>query len=111
MPTPIPFVDLKAQYAWLRPAIDARMRKVLDHGQYILGPEIAELETALASFAGAPHAVTVANGTEALRMPLMAENIGPGDAVFLPGFTFPATAEVVVAVGASPVFVDVSENS
>lgn len=111
MPTPIPFVDLKAQYARLRPAIDARMRKVLDHGQYILGPEVAELEAALASFAGARHVVTVANGTEALRMPLMAENIGLGDAVFLPGFTFPATAEVVVAVGATPVFVDVSEGS
>jgi dTDP-4-amino-4,6-dideoxygalactose transaminase len=111
MPTPIPFVDLKAQYARLRPAIDARMRKVLDHGQYILGPEIAELESALAAFAGARHVVTVANGTEALRMPLMAENIGPGDAVFLPGFTFPATAEVVVAVGATPVFVDVTEAS
>ncbi|HEX9463199.1 MAG TPA: DegT/DnrJ/EryC1/StrS family aminotransferase [Alphaproteobacteria bacterium] len=108
---PLPFVDLKAQYARLRPSIDARMRKVLEHGQYILGPEVAELETALASFSGARHAIAVASGTEALHMPLMAEGIGPGDAVFLPGFTFPATAEVVLAVGATPVFVDVAEDS
>src|SRR5258708_26068708 len=108
---PLPFVDLKAQYARLRPSIDARMRKVLEHGQYILGPEVAELETALASFSGARHAIAVASGTEALHMPLMAEGIGPGDAVFLPGFTFPATAEGVLAVGATPVFGDVAEDS
>src|SRR5258708_24002545 len=101
---PLPFVDLKAQYARLRPSIDARMRKVLEHGQYILGPEVAELETALASFSGARHAIAVASGTEALHMPLMAEGIGPGDAEFLPCFTFPATAEVVLAGGATPVF-------
>jgi UDP-2-acetamido-2-deoxy-ribo-hexuluronate aminotransferase len=110
-PTPLPFVDLKAQYARLRPAIDARIRKVLDHGQYVLGPEITELEAALAAFGGARHAIAVSSGTEALHMPLMAWNVGPGDAVFLPGFTFPATAEVVVAVGATPVFVDVAEDS
>src|SRR5258708_21132246 len=108
---PLPFVDLKAQYARLRPAIDARMRKVREHGQYILGPEVAELETALASFSGARHAIAVASGTEALHMPLMAEGIGPGDAGFLPGFTFPASAEVVLAVGATPVLVDVAEDS
>lgn len=107
MPAPLPFVDLKAQYARLRPAIDARIRKVLEHGQYILGPEVGELETALASFCCARHCVTVASGTEALRLPLMADNIGPGDAVLLPAFTFTATAEVIVALGATPVFVDV----
>jgi len=107
--TPLPFVDLKAQYARLRPSIDARIRKVLEHGQYVLGPEVDELEAALAAFAGARDAIAVASGTEALRMPLMAEGIGAGDAVFLPGFTFPATAEVVVSLGAAPVFVDVEE--
>lgn len=111
MSSPLPFVDLKAQYARLKPAIDARIRAVLDHGQYVMGPEIEELETALAAFCGARHCIAVASGTEALRFPLMAADIGPGDAVFLPGFTFPATAEVVVAAGATPVFVDVSETS
>jgi dTDP-4-amino-4,6-dideoxygalactose transaminase len=111
MSSPLPFVDLKAQYARLRPSIDARIRKVLDHGQYLMGPEIVELEAALAAFGGARHCVAVASGTEALRFPLMAREIGPGDAVFLPGFTFPATAEVVVSVGATPVFIDVSESS
>jgi dTDP-4-amino-4,6-dideoxygalactose transaminase len=107
----LPFVDLQAQYARLRPSIDARIRKVLEHGQYVLGPEVDELEKRLADFAGSRDAVTVASGTEALRMPLMAEGIGSGDAVFLPGFTFPATAEVAVSLGASPVFVDVEESS
>jgi UDP-2-acetamido-2-deoxy-ribo-hexuluronate aminotransferase len=109
MTTPLPFVDLKAQYARLKPSIETRMRRVLDHGQYVLGPEVAELETELARFCGARHCITVASGTEALRLPLMAAEIGPGDAVFLPAFTFPATAEVVVSLGASPVFVDVGE--
>lgn len=107
----LPFVDLKAQYTRLRPSIDARIRKVLEHGQYVLGPEVDELEKALAAFAGSRDAIAVASGTEALRMPLMAEGVGPGDAVFLPGFTFPATAEVVVSLGASPVFVDVVETT
>lgn len=111
MPPSLPFVDLKTQYARLKPSIDARLRRVLEHGQYILGPEVAELETELARFCGASFCVTVASGTEALRLPLMAENIGIGDAVFLPAFTFPATAEVVVSLGATPVFVDVAEDS
>ncbi len=111
MSVPLPFIDLKAQYARLKPAIGARIQRVLDHGQYVLGPEVAELETALAAFCGARHCVTVASGTEALRLPLMAAEIGPGDAVFLPAFTFPATAEVVVSLGASPVFVDVAMDS
>ena len=111
MPPSLPFVDLKTQYARLKPSIDARLRRVLEHGQYILGPEVAELETELARFCGVSFCVTVASGTEALRLPLMAENIGIGDAVFLPAFTFPATAEVVVSLGATPVFVDVAEDS
>lgn len=111
MPASLPFVDLKAQYARLKPSIDARLRRVLEHGQYILGPEVAELEAELAKFCGASFCVTVASGTEALRLPLMAENVGPGDAVFLPAFTFPATAEVVVSLGATPVFVDVAEDT
>jgi dTDP-4-amino-4,6-dideoxygalactose transaminase len=107
----IPFVDLKMQYARLAPRIDARIRRVLEHGQYILGPEVAELEAALAEFCGAKHAVSLASGTEALRVPMMAENIGPGDAVFMPAFTFTATAEVPVAQGAEPVFVDVDADT
>lgn len=111
MSRPMPFVDLKAQYARLKPSIDSRLRKVLEHGQYILGPEVDELETALTAFCGAAQCVTVASGTEALRIPLMAAGIGRGDAVFLPGFTFPATAEVVVAAGATPIFVDIADDS
>jgi len=111
MPTPLPFVDLKTQYARLKPSIDERIRRVLEHGQYILGPEVGELEEALARFCGARHCVTVASGTEALRLPLMADEVGPDDAVFLPAFTFPATAEVVVSLGATPVFVEVDETT
>ena len=106
-PASLPFVDLKAQYRRLQGSIDARLRRVLEHGQFILGPEVAELEAALARFGGAKHCVSLASGTEALRLPLMAEGIGPGDAVFLPAFTFTATAEVPLAQGAAPVFVDV----
>lgn len=103
----IPFVDLKAQYRHLKPAIDARIQAVLDHGNFILGPEIAELEKALADFSGAPHVVSCSSGTDALQMILMAQNVGPGDAVFMPAFTFTATAEVALLLGAEPVFVDV----
>ncbi len=99
--------DLGAQYARLKPRIDARISAVLEHGRFILGPEVAEFETALAAFAGAGYAVGVASGTDALLIALMAEGIGPGDAVFLPAFTFTATAEVVVQCGAEPVFCDV----
>ncbi|MBI3709086.1 MAG: DegT/DnrJ/EryC1/StrS family aminotransferase [Proteobacteria bacterium] len=111
MTASIPFIDLKAQYARLKPAIAARIQRVLEHGQFILGPEVKELEAALARIAGCREAIGVASGTDALRMVLMAEQIGRGDAVFLPGFTFTATAEVVIAVGATPVFVDVAEAS
>ncbi len=108
-PPALPFVDLKAQYRRLQASIDARLRKVLEHGQFILGPEVVQLEQALAAFSGAREVVSVASGTEALRLPLMAEEIGPGDGVFMPGFTFTATAEVAIAQGAAPVFVDVEQ--
>ncbi len=110
-PTAIPFVDLGAQYQRLKPGIEARIAKVLDHGRFILGPEVAELEAALAGRAGCAHAVGVSSGTDALLMALMAEGIGPGDAVFVPAFTFPATAEVVAALGAAPVFTEVEAAS
>ncbi len=108
-PRPLPFIDLKAQQAVIRDRLDDRIRAVLDHGQYINGPEVRELEEALATFAGCRHAIAVSSGTDALLIALMALDVGPGDAVFLPGFTFPATAEVVVMLGATPVFVDVEE--
>ncbi len=107
----IPFVDLKAQYECLKGDIDSRIQAVLEHGKFIMGPEVAELEEALAAFAGCKHAVAVSSGTDAMLIALMAEGIGPGDAVFLPAFTFTATAEVVAAVGATPVFVDVHKNT
>ena len=107
----LPFVDLQAQYRRIQASVDARIRKVLDHAKFVLGPEVAELEQALVRFSGARHCVTVASGTEALRVPLMAEEIGSGDAVFMPSFTFTATAEVPVAQGAEPVFVDVSAQT
>ena len=110
-PPPLPFVDLKAQFARLKPEIEARIQAVLEHGRFILGPEVAELETALAAFAGVPHAVAVSSGTDALQLALMAAEVGPGDAVFLPAFTFTATAGVIAAVGAEPVFVDVDART
>ena len=104
---PIPLFEPRAQYARLRARIDARLRDVLAHGRYVLGPEVAELETALARLAGVGHAVAVGNGTDALLIALLAEGIGPGDAVFVPAFTFVATAGAVVSAGATPVFCDV----
>ncbi len=100
------FIDLKAQQQRIRPSLDKRIARVLDHGRYILGPEIDELEDKLAQYAGCAHCVTCASGTDALLMGLMALGAGPGDAVFVPSFTFVATAEVVVLAGAVPVFVD-----
>jgi len=102
-----PFIDLKTQYATLKHDIDHRMQAVLEHGQYIMGPEVAELEGELAAFCGAKHAITVANGTDALLIALMAMGVGPGHGIFVPAFTFTATAEVVQLLGAEPVFVDV----
>ena len=108
--TALPFVDLAAQQARIRERLDAAIARVLDHGQYIMGPEVAELETKLAAFSGVRHCIGVSSGTDALVAPLMALGIGQGDAVFMPAFTFTATAEVVVLLGATPVFVDV-ENA
>lgn len=105
------FIDLKAQYAALKPAIDARIQRVLDHGQYILGPEVGELEAALAAFAGTRHCVTVASGTEALLIAMMAAGIGRGDEVITTPFTFAATAETIVLLGAVPVFVDIEPDT
>jgi dTDP-4-amino-4,6-dideoxygalactose transaminase len=104
---PIPFLDLKAQAARIGPALKTRLDAVLAHGQYILGPEVAELEVRLAAFCGARHCVGVSSGTDALQIAMMAEGIGQGDAVFLPAFTYTATAEVPLLLGATPVFVDV----
>lgn len=111
-PAPItPFIDLKAQYAALKERIDARMRAVLEHGQFILGPEVAELEEALARYTGARHCVTCASGTEALLIALMALGVKPGDEVITTPFTFVATAEMIVLLGARPVFVDVERDT
>ncbi|MFY9511909.1 MAG: DegT/DnrJ/EryC1/StrS family aminotransferase [Rubrivivax sp.] len=105
------FTDLKSQYAALKPSIDARIQRVLDHGQYIMGPEVQELETALANFAGSRHCITVASGTEALLIALMALDLQPGDEVITTPFTFAATAETIVLAGAVPVFVDVEPDT
>jgi dTDP-4-amino-4,6-dideoxygalactose transaminase len=91
----------------IRPQIDAAIARVLDHGIYIMGPEVLELEEALSDFCGVKHTITCANGTDALNLGLMAYDVKPGDAVFVPSFTFAATAEVVALVGATPVFIDV----
>ena len=104
---PIPFVDLEAHRAVFGPKIDEAIGRVLRHGQFILGPEVRELELDLASWSGTAHAITCSSGTDALLLPLMAWEVGPGDAVFVPSFTFTATAEVVALLGATPVFCDV----
>jgi len=107
---PIEFVDLKAQYYAYREEIDAAVHTVLDHGKFIMGPEVATFEEALAEFAGAAHAIGCSSGTDALLMMMMAEGVGPGDAIFVPAFTFTATAEVPLLLGAEPVFVDVDPD-
>ncbi|WP_343630960.1 DegT/DnrJ/EryC1/StrS family aminotransferase [Roseateles sp.] len=107
----MPFIDLKAQYAALKPSIDARIQRVLDHGLYIMGPEVKELETALAAYAGTKHCITVASGTEALLIALMALDLQPGDEVITTPFTFAATAETIVLLGGVPVFVDIEPDS
>jgi UDP-2-acetamido-2-deoxy-ribo-hexuluronate aminotransferase len=103
----IPFLDLKAQQARIREELRRRLDGVLAHCQFVLGPEVAELEAALAAYCGAAHCVSVSSGTDALQIAMMAEGIGRGDAVFLPAFTYTATAEVPLVLGASPVFCDV----
>lgn len=108
---PLEFVDLKRQYAVLKDEIGVRMQRVLDHGQYVMGPEVAELEGRLAGFTGARHCVTVASGTEALLIALMALDLDPGDEVITSPFTFAATAETIVLAGAVPVFVDIEPDT
>jgi dTDP-4-amino-4,6-dideoxygalactose transaminase len=107
----IPFIDLAAQKKRLGPRIDAAIAKVLAHGAYVMGPEVRELEARLAAFCGARLALSCANGTDALALPLMAWDIGPGDAIFCPSFTFAATPEVAPWVGAEPVFVDIRPDT
>ena len=105
------FIDLKTQYAALKDSIARRMRRVLDHGQYIMGPEVKELEAQLAAYSGAKHCITVASGTEALLISLMAIGLKPGDEVITTPFTFAATAEMIVLIGGVPVFVDIEPDT
>jgi dTDP-4-amino-4,6-dideoxygalactose transaminase len=108
-PEPVPFIDVAAQRRRLGKSIDEAVSRVLAHCQFINGPEVTQLEAALAKFSGAGHVVACASGTDALLMVLMAKGVGPGDAVFCPSFTFCATGEAVALTGATPVFVDVDE--
>jgi dTDP-4-amino-4,6-dideoxygalactose transaminase len=105
------FLDLKTQQKRIRKSLEKRINKILDHGAYIMGPEVLELEEKLADYCGVKHAISCSSGTDALLIPLMAWGIGPGDAVFTTPFTYVATAEVISILGATPVFVDVYEST
>mgnify|MGYP001121062171 CR=1 FL=1 len=105
------FIDLAAQQARIKDQIDANIQKVLAHGKYILGPEVAELEEKLANYTGAKYCISCANGTDALQIALMALDVGPGDEVITPGFTYIATAETSAVLGAKPVYVDIDERT
>jgi len=105
------FIDLGAQRARIQDKLEKALVKVMNEGRYILGPEVAEFEKKLADYVGVKHVVTCANGTDALLIPLMASGIGRGDAVFVPSFTFAATAEVVALAGATPVFIDIDADT
>jgi UDP-2-acetamido-2-deoxy-ribo-hexuluronate aminotransferase len=105
------FIDLRAQYSLIKASIKSRIDTVLEHGKFIMGPEVEELESRLGQFTGTKHCITCSNGTDALLMPLMAYGIGPGDAIFTTPFTFIATAEVIALTGATPVFVDIDEHT
>lgn len=107
----IPFIDLKIQYRELQAQVQARINAVLEHGQYIMGPEVKELEERLQEYTGAKHCITVSSGTEALLISLMAQGVGPGDEVITTPFTFVATAEVIALLGAKPVFVDIERDT
>jgi UDP-2-acetamido-2-deoxy-ribo-hexuluronate aminotransferase len=107
----IPFIDLKAQYQALQTQIQGQIQKVLDHGQFIMGPEVFELEAALARFTGAKHAIVCSSGTDAALMAMMALDLGPGDEVLVPAFSFIATAESVILAGAAPVYVDIDPTT
>lgn len=108
---PTQFIDLAAQQKSIRPQLDSAISRVLDHGQYIMGPEVKAFEGQLREFTGARHALTCANGTDALTLVLMAWGVGPGDAIFVPSFTYVATAEAPAHLGATPFFVDVCEDT
>ena len=105
------FIDLKAQQLRIKRKIDERVKSVLDHGKYIMGPEVLELEARLAKYTGVKHCISCSSGTDALLIPLMANGIGPGDAVITTPFTYIATAEVISLLGAEPVFVDIYEST
>ena len=105
------FLDLKTQQKRIRKPLENRINKILDHGAYIMGPEVFELEEKLAEYCGVKHAISCSSGTDALLIPLMAWDIGPGDAVFTTPFTYVATAEVISILGATPIFVDVYEST
>lgn len=107
----VEFTGLEIQKRRLRASLDQRIAKVLDHGKFIMGPEVGELENSLAAFCGAKHAISVANGTDAIQIALMTLGVGYGDAVLVPSFTYTATAEVILVLGAKPVFVEVSPQS
>ena len=105
------FIDLKTQYERIRPQMDERIRRVLEHGKYIMGPEVAELEERLAAYVGVKHCIGVASGTDALLIAMMALGIGPGDEVVTTPFTFIATGEMIALIGAKPVFVDIDPRT
>jgi len=111
MSAPIAFIDLQAQRRRLGDRIDDAIARVLDHGKFIMGPEVATFESDMVAFSGAKHCISCANGTDAIEMVLLAQGIGPGQAVFVPSFTFASTGEMVAAVGATPVFVEVDPVS
>ncbi len=110
-PSPIAFIDLAAQQARIRDRLDRAIARVLDHGQYIMGPEVQELEKQLAAFTGARHAISCSSGTDALLIALMALGVRKGDAVLCPAFTYTATPETIALLGATPIFVDVNPDS
>ena len=110
-PAPLPFIDLAAQRRRLGSAVDEAILRVVNHGAYILGPEVAEFERQLAAYCGAKHAISCSNGTDAISLVLMAREVGPGQAVFCPSFTYTATTEAIARTGATPVFVDVLEDT
>lgn len=107
----IAFIDLAAQQKRIREKVDAAVTQILDHGQYIMGPEVGRLEKEMAAFSSVKHAVGCSNGTDALTLCLMAKGVKPGDTVLCPSFTFAATAEVVAQLGATPFFIDIDEAS
>ena len=108
---PAQFIDLSSQQSRIRSDLDKAISKVLDHGQYIMGPEVLEFEDELKKFTNSRNVVSCANGTDAITICLMAWDVGPGDAVFVPSFTYIATAETPAQLGATPFFVDVDKNS